>query len=70
MQIKSKKSANFFKFVLLYEAFIGGVSSAHGEIFCKKNVNIDRFYTIFRRKDWLCEHSECSTAQQNVPLAG
>jgi len=31
MQIKCEKSANFFKFVLLYEAFIGGVSSAHGE---------------------------------------
>ena len=47
MQIESKKSANFFKFVLLCAVEIGGVSSAHGEVFCKQNVNVVGLYTIF-----------------------
>ena len=50
-----QEKCKLFKFVLLFEAFIGYASIASVEVFCKKNVNIVRFYTIFRRKDWRCE---------------
>ena len=43
MQIKCEKSANFFKFVPLCDAFIGFVTSGHEEEKSKKTIK-NRFY--------------------------
>ena len=62
-----QEKCKLFKFVLLFEAFIGYASAASVEVFCKKNVHSEadrailaknsvRIYTILRRKDWLCDH--------------
>ena len=42
-----QEKCKLFKFVLLFEAFIGYASIASVEVFRKKNVNIVRFYATF-----------------------
>jgi hypothetical protein len=55
-----QEKCKLFKFVLLFAAFIGGVSSAHGEVFRKKNLH------------GAADRTPCglSTAKQIVPLVG
>ena len=76
-----QEKCKLFKFVLLFEAFIGYASIASVEVFCKKNVHSEadrailaknsvRIYTILCSKAWLySERMKKKIAKKEMFLA-